>query len=146
MDYVGSLRAKRSEIWAQLEQLRQSRRELDERIAVRESQLRNIDELLALEGEGNGQRTNGPVSPAHFMDAAVDELQNARAGLHHKQILQRIIARGVNVPGRDPSANLIAHMSRDPRVVRVGRGTYAIAGSAPGKPPVRRRRSTVARR
>jgi hypothetical protein len=141
MDYVESLKAKRGEISAELEHLRVSRREVDERIAVREGQLRNIEELLALEGEEQEVQVDDPAASGHFMDSVVDELTASTTGMHYTDILRRVQARGVEIPGRDPGANLIAHMSRDARVVRVGRGTYAMAGSAPPTRPVRRRRA-----
>jgi hypothetical protein len=46
------------------------------------------------------------------MDAPIDELAASTAGMHYTDILRRIQARGAEVPGRDPGANLIAQMSR----------------------------------
>jgi hypothetical protein len=112
MDYVESLKATRGEISTKLEHLRVSRREVDERVAVREGQLRNIEELLALEGEKHEVQPAEVLASGHFMDAPIDELAASTAGMHYTDILRRIQARGAEVPGRDPGANLIAQMSR----------------------------------
>lgn len=148
MDYLGVLTDKRTSVWAELEGLRAEQRRLAELIGIKEAQLRNIDELLAYEVPGAAlvEATSGRPVLASFLDVADEVIQKAAAPVHYQEILLRLNSRGVNVPGKDPAANLIAHLSRDPRFVRTGRGTYGLRSlhepaAVPQKRPVRTRRS-----
>lgn len=132
MTYVDSLREKRQLVWGELETLRAEQRRVGELVGVKEAQLKNIDELLAMEGETSGTngRSDGPgTTVSTFLDVTVEVLRNARAGIHYRELLEQLNTRGVNVPGRDPGANLLAHLGRDARFVRVGRGTYGLKGA-----------------
>lgn len=43
--------------------------------------------------------------------------------IHYKEWFERLRARGHRVPGRDPVANFLAQISRDPEIERVGSRT-----------------------
>lgn len=150
MDYLNALQGKRDVVWAELDTLRSDWRQIEERIGVKEVQLRNLDELLALEGvtRSPGVVENGGRSTqSTFLDAAAEIAGNSASGVHYQEILATLNERGVNVPGRDPGANLIAHMTRDDRFVRTGRGTYGLRDKhAAASPPSRRTRPHTIRR
>ena len=128
-DFLKTVQREREEIAAelervvgQLEPLVGRRRELEERA-------RALDAVMASYGQQNwsdgARREEGRVSRKDsFMDVAWEILQTW-GSLHYEALLARVTERGVEVPGRNPAANLVAHMSRDKRFKRVGRGTYA---------------------
>ena len=130
-DFVKTVQREREEIAAelervigQLEPLVGRRRELEERA-------RALDTVMASYGQQNwsdGARSEeGRIwRKDSFMDVAWEILQTW-GSLHYEALLARVTERGVEVPGRNPAANLVAHMSRDKRFKRVGRGTYAPA-------------------
>jgi len=68
----------------------------------------------------------------------------SRKGRHYKELATWLLSRGVIIPGRNPAANLLAHISRDNRFVRVASGTYAL--SEWGVKPAARKRRKVRRR
>lgn len=150
MNYLKALQVKRDEVWTELDTLRAEWRQVEERISVKEVQLRNLDELLALEGVtgSRGAAENGVRSaPASFLDAAAEIVGESPAGVHYQELLATLNSRGINVPGRDPGANLIAHLTRDERFVRTGRGTYGLREKhAAASPPTRRARPQTLRR
>lgn len=132
MTYVDSLREKRQLVWGELETLRAEQKRVGELVGVKEAQLKNIDELLAMEGEtssAGGASAGLGTTASTFLDAALEVLRTARAGVHYRELVEQLNAHGVNVPGRDPGANLLAHLGRDARFVRVGRGTYGLKGA-----------------
>lgn len=48
-------------------------------------------------------------------------------GLHYREILSRLEKRGVPVPGSNPGANLLAHITRFPQLFeRIGKGCYRL--------------------
>jgi hypothetical protein len=149
VQYVDALREKRQAVWEELEELRAEQKRVAERVGVKEAQLRNLDELLSMEGAGpavsNG--ADGVRSGVSFLDRAVEVLAETRGGLHYRELVERLNADGVNVPGQDPGANLIAHLTRDARFIRVGRGTYGLRNvhkaAASGRTATRRRRKSV---
>lgn len=141
MNYVTILQTKRADVANDLERLREEVRRASDAIAVKEAQLRNLDDLLALEGGGGPtlvveeRRTSG-----NFLDTAYAILEDSQEGIHYRDLVEQLERRGVHVPGQDPAANLIAHITRDQRFVRTARGTYGIAGIHAASPATRRRR------
>jgi hypothetical protein len=132
--YEQILTQKRSEVLDELETLRDQSVELASKIAVKESQLRNLDDLLALEnGSATTPNPRERMSPAEkkssssLTDQAAQALEEAGKPTHYKQLLGLLASKDVYVPGKDPGANLIAHITRDERFTRVGRGLYALS-------------------
>lgn len=148
LTYVEVLRDKRQTVVAEIERLRAEAAAIANRIATKESQLHNLEDLLALEGDSGApppSRLEGSSASARsqrFIDAAYETLKSEGKPLHYRELAQRLADAGVYVPGKDPAANLIAHMSRDPRFGRsTNRGVYgivewpAIRNAAQGRRP-----------
>ncbi len=48
--------------------------------------------------------------------------------LHYRDIVRMIFAKGFTIPGTDPGVNVLAHISREPRIGKgERRGTYVLA-------------------
>lgn len=160
--YVDVLTAKRSEVVRELEDLRRQSSEIAARVATREAQLRNLDELLAMESAA--RQTSVDLEPAasgptrHFLDKVYEVIDAAGQPIHYRALAQRLADDGIYVPGQDPAANLLTQMTRDGRFARAGgRGLYGLAewpslragsrataapqGSRPSSPSGRRPRS-----
>ena len=105
----------------QLEPLIEERRRLEQRARALESVMSTYHSA--------GSRTAVAVATEtrdrHFLDVAYDVLKQ-EGQLYYEDLVARLGDLGVTVPGRNRGANLIAHMSRDKRFRRVGRGTYTI--------------------
>jgi hypothetical protein len=152
VDYTGILTAKREQVRKELEQLKGQLQGVTEQIGRREQQLKNLDELLALEGSPAVERPAGdrPES-ASFLDVAAEIVRGSKSGVYYRDLLQGITSRGATVPGQDPAANLIAHLTRDSRFIRTGRGIYGLrdihvpaAHGGRRRPQSRRRSSPTA--
>lgn len=163
MTYIEVLREKRLAVVAEIETLRAEATAIATRIATKESQLHNLEDLLSLESDANapilaGADRSAAAHSQRFIDAAYESLKADGKPLHYRSLSLRLSEAGVYVPGKDPAANLLAHMSRDQRFGRAsGRGVYglvewpAIKTSAQGrrtrvrKPTNRRRERTTHR-
>lgn len=104
-------------ILSQLEPLIEERRRLEERARALESV------MSTYQGGSRGSAAGTQTRERHFLDVAHEILQR-EGQLYYEDLLARLSEAGVTVPGRNPGANLIAHMSRDKRFKRVARGTY----------------------
>lgn len=141
LTFVTILEGKREEVAAELERLRQQMNRLAGDVSVKEAQLRNLDDLLAFEQGGAVPETVAArSSKGHFLDEAYELVRETEAGLYYKDLLERLTERGIVVPGQDPAANLIAHLTRDERFVRTARGTYGLRGTHREASATRRRR------
>lgn len=115
--------AELQKVLAELEPLLQERRRLEQRAKALETVMSTYQ---------GGQPPSGRSLPTtdlasggrHFLDVAHDILRR-EGELYYELLLQRLEESGSRVPGRNPGANLIAHMGRDPRFKRTRRGTYA---------------------
>jgi hypothetical protein len=115
--------AELQKILADMEPLLQERRRLEQRAKA-------LETVISTYQAGQGGNAAGALTAArahgrHFLDDAYDILDKEGA-LYYERLLTRLQETGVTIPGRNPGANLIAHMSRDARFKRTGRGTYAV--------------------
>jgi hypothetical protein len=127
--YHAGLLARRDEVVRELQEATQEVARLSEQLAVREAHLRNLEELIRIEGIGPASTpvgaTNGRPS-ARFLDAAEALLRESRRPVHYLEVAKRLQADGVFIPGKNPAANLLTRMTRDRRFKKTGRGTYTI--------------------
>ena len=128
------LEEKRAEVMSGLEELRKEAARLASQIALKENQLRNLNDLVALEDmptalEATRLAEALPTDgrPSSITDHAAEVLEALSKPVHYRQLLSLLAERQVYVPGKDAGANLLAHVSRDPRFARVGRGMYGLS-------------------
>jgi hypothetical protein len=107
-------------VLGELEPLVEQRRQLEERARALETVISTYEAKA-----GNRRGAGVGAGDRHFMDVAYDLIQQ-EGPLYYDALLGRLREQGIAVPGRNPGANLIAHMSRDKRFTRVGRGIYGI--------------------
>lgn len=141
-----------SNVDTDLSQIRErlSRRlsELDEQLAPLQAerarlgaQLDLVERALSVDGDGVPTKTADgsafvpppAAGPRETVTAGVAKiLAEAGTPLHISEIRNRYIASGEKIPGRGTESNLLIYMGRDPRFVRVTKGTYALSdGTSP---------------
>jgi len=114
------------ELEMELDELRHGLIQSQKEIALKESQLDHIIELLRSEGMNEGQEVVERSEVASLSDHAYEVLKEKGTPFYYRDLVEYLQSNGVVVPGKDPAANLIAHISRDSRFVRIARGTYAL--------------------
>ena len=147
-----SVRARERERDAAQSQLTQAERELT--LLVELAQLRGWehDELAAMASERFtdvgatrpvGKTRTRAESPkrAALLAAVMDVLASRGKPVHIGELMTALQERGVEIPGSGQQANVIAHISRDERIVRPKRGFYALSewGLSNGAAPKRGR-------
>ena len=53
-------------------------------------------------------------------------LRETGGPLHYRQIYEELTAQGIEVKGKNPPNTLLARFFADPRLERVGQGTYQV--------------------
>ena len=143
-DFVRALQEELSSVASRLEDTQAQeeaiRTEMGERLralaeerTTLEARLRHLQALLTLEGEP--QHTSAPlptvVAASSVERSLADDvyrfLSEAAQEYHYLDLTTALMARGVEIPGKDPAKNLVAHIHSDPRFVRPKRGVYALA-------------------
>ena len=131
---VSSLETRAKELATELHTARQELELLQRLVSLREGQ----------SGEST-VKSNSPAStraaslPHPVVLEAIQELQEVGHPLHISELMERLEARDVEIPGAGAQANLIAHLTRADQIVRPSRGMYALASwNLPGRPPVKR--------
>lgn len=141
--------------------------ELDQQLAPLQAERVRLGAQLelverALSVDGTGTTINGPADsaveppvaagPREAVTAGVAEiLAEAGTPLHISEIRNRYIATGRTIPGRGNESNLLIYMGRDPRFVRVTKGTYALSDGTTAiaqtqEPPLKKQRKRRRRR
>jgi hypothetical protein len=144
------LRKWRDDLAEEMAQLKAQIEPLDAQLRHKQEELAAVESLLALQHADPDAQAATLPSPqltaqratSVISDAVYELLQTERVPAHYREIHARLCERGAHVPGRNPAANLLTHIARDERFVRVGRGTYGLAewGQTKGKQGRRQRR------
>jgi hypothetical protein len=132
--------------------------DLDDRIAKLSGERDAARRELELLEELRAVRRGEPRSPSNAevddrrrsrrshpaVVAAIAELEKAGRPLHISELMEALRGDDVPIPGSGQPANLIAHLTRNPEVVRPSRGMYALASwgldeQQKVRPAVRRR-------
>jgi uncharacterized protein YigA (DUF484 family) len=144
---VAKLKAYRQAEVANFEAKARQDAELHAELADIKRRVDHATELLKLAGgetiaESVAAPTAGPPIQLHptpaltegtrLAAAAYDVLMGAKQPMHYRELTRAMQDRGVVIGGRDPSNNVIASMSRDPRFYRPRRGTYFLRELAKG--------------
>lgn len=98
-------------------------------IDSKQKQAEYIVELLKSEGVNTDELELDSWAIASVSDLAYHYLSSreVRTPVHYRAMAKSIMADGRPIPGKDPAANLLAHISRDERFVRTDPGTYGLA-------------------
>jgi len=120
--------------------------ELDEQLAPLQAerarlgaQLELVERALSVNGTGMPAQPAPDETPMPVAVGARETvpavvakiLAEAGEPLHISEIRNRYIASGHTIPGRGTESNLLIYMGRDPRFVRVTKGTYALSDGTP---------------
>jgi hypothetical protein len=125
-EYINALIWRLEEIQAEIDEFRSQVQGLLLGIDEKEQQAEYILKLLDAENvELDGDLAS--VGPVPVSDMAYEVMsQLPPEPMHYRELASKIMAAGKYIPGQDPAANLISHLSRDERFVRTDRGTYAL--------------------
>src|SRR5438093_6679573 len=97
--YVDVLKAKRADVVRELEELRRQSAELATRVTTKEAQLRNLDDLLALEGPprsaASDMQSPSETAPRHFLERAYEAVRAAGQPIHYRVLAQQLANDGV---------------------------------------------------
>jgi hypothetical protein len=121
-ELLEGLRSRRDKLRADIADLQRKIVEDTEALKQRQMTLESVIELLRREGVTE----SAELDARHFLEVAHDHLLENGA-MHYTKLCAELLARGVFIPGAKPDANLLAHINRDPRFHRVGRGEYSIS-------------------
>jgi len=144
--YVDALTQRLDELREEIESDRQQSRELLEEIHAKEQLVEHILNLLVAEGIALGNISSDDGAPKSVSDVAFEVLSRLPEPkpVYYRDLVDLIMAEGKHIPGKNPGANLISHLTRDERFIRTGRGTYGLAewGLEPAQQakPLRRKR------
>jgi hypothetical protein len=94
-----------------------------------------LERSLQLMIERNDEDEETAVPAKQIRNEMVTILQNEGAPLHYGEIYNRLVQRGIPVPGKEPRRNVGAHLSNDERFEKQGSGNWGLAswqGVSPG--------------
>jgi hypothetical protein len=127
-NYIEALNWRLATIREELATLRQQIQEAFSEIEVKQKQASYLAELLSAEGVQLDDQDLVDLVQVQIADKAYQYLdqQDGKTPFHYKDLANNLMAQGVLISGKDPAANLLSHISRDDRFVRVAPGTYAL--------------------
>jgi len=131
---LGTLRTYRTaaqerirDIEAQIEPLRKQMEDARRELEALETLLSLNDPDFARSTQASASGSGpGVRRPTAIANAAYEVLEELDRPVHYSELYQILNSRGVDIPGKNPAANLIGHISPDPRFRRVSRGTYEL--------------------
>jgi hypothetical protein len=111
----------------------------------------NIAQLLKFEDVQFEQSSIHEVTQETVAELAYSYLStlSQKQPKHYSEIANAILTAGKPLPGKDKAANLLTHITRDKRFVRVSRGTYGLLEwglKAPATQGKRKAKSSIRKR
>lgn len=127
-NYVFELKNKLSLIQDEISQLQINVKDSLEKVEEQQKAAEHIVRLLEIEGVDIGNSQIADFINKSYSDLAYELLQNSdlKEPQHYRDIYNAFLSKGIPVSGKDPAANLLTHISRDERFVRVAPGTYGL--------------------
>lgn len=127
------LRAYQVKVAAELAQLDDELAELKSRRDKKVDELRALETLLAIHDptfqptlDAHAAPQPGKRNKVSLPDKAFEVLQELGAPTYYVDLHDAMVERGIDIPGKNPPANLLTQIGQDPRFMRVERGTYAL--------------------
>lgn len=101
---------------------------LTDEVEVIQRSIDNIAQLLKFEDNQFDHSSVYEVTQETTADLAYNYLSalSQKQPKHYSDIANAILASGKSLPGKDKAANLLTHITRDKRFIRVSRGTYGL--------------------
>jgi hypothetical protein len=139
---VDVLQKKLETLKAEKDQKARDIKDLLNNIEIIQKSIDSIVQLLQIEGIGFDEQFLKDVRQVSISDIAYDYLHASteKKPLHYMDIFNGLLAAGKPIPGKNPSANLLTHISGDKRFTRVSPGTYGLSewGLEAPKPKARK--------
>src|SRR3970282_191907 len=119
-EYINGLEWRLKNIKVEISSLQNNIQELFKEVAVRQEQAQHIASLLKIEGLKIEDADLASLTSIVIADVVYDYLasRDQKSPQHYNQITQSIMEKGILIPGKNPSANLLSHINRDKRFVR----------------------------
>jgi len=127
-NYVFELKNKLHLLQGEIADLQKSVQDSLEKIDEKQKIVEHIVRLLEIEGVGLEDSDNADFINKSYSDLAYELLSelDSNEPRHYRDLYKIFVAKGIPISGKDPAANLLTHISRDNRFVRVAPGTYAL--------------------
>ncbi len=127
-EYIDILSSKYSELKIKIQDRQKKIRELFNEIEQLQKSAENILDLLHAEGVEINHSDKKFIELRSISDLAYDFLLNESylKPIHYIDLTNNIMSKGELIPGKNPHANLLSHISNDDRFIRVSPGTYGL--------------------
>ena len=128
-NFINELKNKLEIIQKEIAELQTDVRDKLRVIEEKQKSAEYIIKLLAIEGANLQDNNFADIISKSIADIAYEELieDTNKNPIHYRDLYNRIISKGIPISGKDPEANLLTHISRDTRFVRVSSGTYGLS-------------------
>ncbi len=127
-DYITSLQWRLENIKNEISELQKNIQDMFDEVRLRQEQAQHIVMLLKAEGSDVADPDLASLTNVAVAEIAYEYLSSSdnKLPMHYSDLSQAIMSKGVLIPGKNPSANLLSHISRDDRFVRTAPGTYGL--------------------
>jgi hypothetical protein len=132
MSFVEELVSKHRSLTAEMDRDSRKAQELMAGVARKKRAVDAIEELIRLEGAdlpkpaGIVEFPVAKTAGTPLSETAYEILTARGEAMHYIPLAQEVQLRGIAIGGKNPANTLLAHLSRDSRFFRPGRGTYAL--------------------
>lgn len=133
MPFLDELLSRHRQLNGEVEKETSKAQEIMTGVATKKRAIHALEELIRIEG-GQLPQDASPVlafpSPPRIgtpiSETAYAVLDERGEPMHYHPLTREVQMRGVAIGGKNPSNTLLAHLSRDDRFYRPGRGTYGL--------------------
>lgn len=150
-EFINALNKKMQGLREKKENKMEQLKALTAEVEILQKSIDNITQLLKFEDNQFDKSTAFEETQETVADLAYGYLTNLqqKQPKHYTDITNAILAAGKLLPGTNKAANLLTHITRDERFIRVSRGTYGLVEwglKAPATQGKRKAKSSIRKR
>lgn len=127
-EFINALSKKMQILREEKEKKTNQLKALTDEVEIIQRSIDNIAQLLKFEDKQFDQSSVDEVTQKTAADLAYSYLStlSQKQPKHYLDITNAILASGKLLPGQNKAANLLTHITRDKRFIRLSRGTYGL--------------------
>jgi len=143
-EYIRNLNWRLQELKISILEIQKKIQDLFNEVELKQDQAKFLIMLLKAEGVDIQDPDLASLTNISISDIVFDLLDkdDSKSPMHYIELTKSILSKGILIPGKNPSSNLLAHINRDERFVRTASGTYGLRKWGLKEITVRKHKST----
>lgn len=142
-EYLTQLKWRLESLKSEIADYQKKIQDMFKEVEARQEKVQHLLMLIRAEGEEINDPELAALTDVSISNIVYEYMSSldSKEPMHYDDITKAIMAKGILIPGKNPSSNLLSHINRDDKFVRTAPGTYGLREWGVKEMPARKSRS-----